>query len=119
MDFTEALFFFLGGALCHAFFSRLMGINIKVRLYRAAIINCLGIMKYASKHGERFLLLTSEKVEEEPHIREAVKYWQNLSVVTLKNSVPPEVWSTLGIKDWDTADRVLRAIEKVSNNDEI
>ena len=118
MDLTEALFIFISGALCHAFLSRMLGINIKLRVYRTALINCLGITKYASRHSEQFLLAACATEAEKPIIKEAVKYWQNLSVLSLKNSTPPEVWSSLGIKDWATVERVIHALEEVRSQDE-
>ena len=118
MELTEALFIFIGGAISHAFVSRMLGINIKLRVYRTALINCLGITKYASRHSEKFLLAACGSEADKPLIREAIKYWQNLSVLSLKNSTPPEVWSSLGIKDWATVEKVIHALEEVRSQDE-
>ena len=118
MDFTEALFLFMAGAICHAFLSRLLGINVKVRLYRTTLINCLGIMKYASKHAEQFLLATCEKEKERPYVKETIKYWQNLSILSLKNSVPAEIWTSLGVRDWSTASRLIKAVEENRSDNE-
>ena len=118
MELTEALFLFMSGAICHAFLSRMLGINIKLKIYRTALINCLGITKYASRHSERFLLAVCESKAEEPIIKEAVKYWQNLSVLSLKNSTPPEIWRSLGINDWSTVERVIKTLEETRSRDD-
>tara|TARA_B100000029_G_C17011828_1_gene755201 strand:+ start:175 stop:537 length:363 start_codon:yes stop_codon:yes gene_type:complete len=112
MELTNALFLFLSGAISHAFLSRLLGINAKVRVYRTALISCLGITKFAGDHAERFLTMTCEDENEKPYIKNAVEYWQNLSLVSLKNSTPPEIWASLGVKDWRSASKLVENMER-------
>ena len=116
MEFTTALFIFLAGALAHAALSRLMGVYSKVKLYRTATINCLGILKFSSNHAEQFMISVCPTEVEKEYVRGAIKYWQNLSLVSLKNSTPPGIWESMGIHDWETVERLIKKFEEMRGN---
>ncbi len=115
MGFYEALFIFLSGAALHAFISRILGLSAKIKIYRVSLINCLGITKFAASHAERFLDQACEGTAESPYVRSAVEYWKRLSILSLKNSTPPEVWETLGINDWRDVEKLIKAVEKAGS----
>ena len=115
MEFYEALFVFLSGAILHAFISKILGVSAKIKIYRISLINCLGITKFAASHAERFLHQTCEGAADTPYISSAVEYWKRLSILSLKNSTPPEVWETLGIKDWRDVEKLVKAVEKAGS----
>jgi len=111
MDFFTALFIFLSGALSHAFLEKLLGINTRVKVYRITLISCLGIMKYAGSAATEFLSATLEDKSEKQYIKVAVQHWQNLALLSLKNAMPTEIWSSMGVKDWNDVERLIKKLE--------
>ena len=118
MEFMEALFIFIAGAVAHAGLSRLMGVYSRVKIARVALINCLGILTFTGRHAQNFLEATCEDEISRPYISGAVKYWQKLSVLSLRNSVPLSVWQSLGIKDWEDVERLIKKIEQAGEQNE-
>ncbi len=118
MDLYTSLLLFFGGAMAHALFSKLLGINNKLRIYRIALINCLGITKYAADNACEILENVCESEKDRSLVSIAIQHWKNLSITSLKVSVPQEVWMSLGVKDWNDAERIVRAIEKIGEKNE-
>ena len=114
MDFYTALFLFFGGAIAHSLFSKLLGVNSKLKIYRIGLINCLGITKYAAE-----LLRNACETEKDRMLVDiAMQHWKNLSVASLKVSVPQEIWMSMGIKDWQDVEKLVKKIENIGEQDE-
>jgi len=118
MDFYTALFLFFGGAFAHGLFSKLLGVNNKIRIYRIALINCLGIIKYAADNANSILSNACETEKDKTLVGIAIKHWKNLSIASLKVSVPQEIWMSMGIKDWQDVERLVRRIENIGEQNE-
>ena len=118
MEFTEALFIFIGGAMSHAVLSRALGIYSKVKIARIALINCFAIISFSGRHAQSFLQQTCEDEATKPYIAGAVRYWQNLSFLTLKNTVPLNIWQSLGVKDWNDVEALIKKLEQVGEKNE-
>ena len=118
INFWDALFLFLSGAIAHAFAIRIMGIYSKIRIYRLTLVNCLSIIKFASNHAELFLKRTMTSAREEENISSAIKFWKDLSIVSLKNATPKEIWQSLGVKDWRDAEKLIKKIENLRGENE-
>ena len=118
MDFYTALFLFFGGALAHGLFSKMLGVNNKIRIYRIALINCLGITKYAADNANSILSNACETEKDRALVGLAMEHWKNMSIVSLKVSVPQEIWMSMAIKDWHDVERLVKRIENIGEQDE-
>ena len=117
MDFGEALLLFFSGVIAHSFLIRILKIHTKGILYRSVLVNCLGLLKYVSKHSEQHLLQVAER--EEASVKIVLRYWQDMAILSLKNSTPHEIWKTLSVTDWRQAMRLLSKLEDTGENNEI
>jgi len=117
MNFGEAFLLFFSGALAHSFLIRILSIHTKGILYRSVLINCLGLLRYVSKHAEQHLLQVAER--EETSVKIVLRYWQDMAILSLKNSTPNQIWKTLSISDWNQAMRLLSSFEHKGEDDEI
>jgi hypothetical protein len=100
---------FFAGVVSYAFLIRILDIRSKAILYKLTLVNCLSILKYTSKCVEASLLETQDYGKE--HTKTIMQYWQEVAVVSLKNSIPDETWRTLSVDDWKQAMRLLSQIE--------
>ena len=117
MNFGEALLLFFSGVVAHSFLIRMLKIHTKTILYRSVLINCLGLLKYISKHAEQHLLLATE--QEETSVEIVLKYWQDMAILSLKNSIPYDIWTTMSITDWKQAMKLLSKLEHTGDNNEV
>ena len=116
MNFGEAFLLFFSGVFAHSLLIRTLGIHTKTILYRLVLINCLSLLKYVSKHAEQHLLLVAE--QEENSVKIVLKYWQDMAIVSLKNSIPHEIWTTMSVSDWEQAMKLLSKLEHTGENNE-
>ena len=118
MDFYTALFLFFGGAIAHSLFSKLLGVNNKLKIYRIGLINSLAITKYAADNATELLRNACETDKDRVFVDVAMQQWKNLSVASLKISVPQEIWMSMGIKDWNDVEKLVKKIENIGEQNE-
>ena len=102
---------FFAGVFSYALLIRILDIRSKAILYKLTLINCLSILKYTSRCVKESLI-REDKYEPE-HAEIIMKYWQEISIVSLKNSIPDETWRTLSVDDWNKAMKLLSQIERL------
>ena len=86
-------------------------------LYRLVLISCLSILKYVSKHVEQHLILAVG--QEEADVKTVLKYWQDMAILSLKNSIPYNIWTTMSVSDWEQAMKLLSKLEHIGENNEV
>ena len=109
MNLSEAIFMFFAGVVSYAFLIRILDIRSKAILYKLTLINCLSILKYTSRCVEDNLI--NAQGYDQKHTKTIMQYWQEMAIVSLKNSIPDETWRTLSVDDWKQAMRLLSQIE--------
>lgn len=111
MNLNESIFMFFAGAISYAFLIRILDIRSKAILYKLTLINCLSILKYTSRCVRESLIRDEEY--DPTHADIIMKYWQEVAIVSLKNSTPDETWRSLSVDNWKQAMRLLSQIEQL------
>jgi len=112
MSLEESLLMFIAGALGHAVLIRLLGIWSRAALYKLTFINCLVILRACE--GMCKDLLIAAEIEKENTTKVIFEHWQRMTLFSIKNIIPDNVWNQISIRDWRHAMSLLEKLENLS-----
>ena len=111
MSFEESLLMFVAGVVAHAVAIRLFGVWTKAMLYKLTFINCLVILR-ASEGMCKDLMIAAEP-KSETAMNLIFQHWQRMTLFSIKNMIPDNVWKEISISDWQQAMKLLERLENL------
>ena len=119
MDFWNAAFVFFAGALAHMWGQRIFDRSRIFNVYRESFIKSFIILKHTVETCESLISGVEDKDLEKEGLNAAFQFWKRMAVDSLRGCVPPQVWRSLGVKDWDSGVKALERITKTGSNNEL
>ena len=111
MSFEESLLMFASGAIAHAVLIRLFGVWTKSMLYKLTFINCLVILRACEGICKDLVIAAEPKSETAMNL--IFEHWQRMTLFSIKNMIPDNVWREISIDDWQQAMKLLERLENL------
>ena len=122
IDFTmwQSIFWYVMGILSYKIVAKVLNISAAGILFQEALLSSLALLRNASDNYElsnefshkKTIEFNKERADSELSKEKlALKYWQRLAVMNIRNSTPRKLKAIIDFKDWDGAIRYLNKKE--------
>jgi hypothetical protein len=117
IDFLQAGFWFVLGAVCYGFLSSLLAISRVINIYHQCILTALSVLKMSDEHLNsaneiKYKSLKSDGNEEhleavKEHDRKIVASWRTLCIFNLAINIPKKYRRLITFTNWSESMQFL------------